>query len=186
MDNTINFKTMFCNGQINEISKYDVVVKGRIDDQVKDNKIFYIAASPADHRATFTGSGLPFYNQIQAFDGTPNVGIVEIKSDNTFEIKLMTPNSYTVGLGSVTVPPTLFVEYTDMSGAKKNISIKLSEGIPYRTLTYPLTPRPRNGATFYDSQFYLPVRSQEQILLDSSYPKTNIMPDNWFGMKPPQ
>jgi hypothetical protein len=98
MDNTINFKTMFCNGEIQKLSKYDIVIKGRIEDQVKDNKIFYIAAAPADHRATFTGSGLPFYNQIQAFEGTPNIGIVEIKQNNTFEIKLMTPNSYNVGL----------------------------------------------------------------------------------------
>ena len=185
MDNTVNFKTMFCNGQIKELSKYDIVVQGRIDEQVKDNKLFYIAASPADHRATFTGSGLPFYNQIQAFDNTPNVGIAEVNG-NSFEIRLMTPNSYMVGLGSVTIPPTVYIEYVDIHGETKNVSIKVSNGIPYRTLTYPLTPRPRIDATFYNSQFYLPVRSQEQILLDSGYPKTNEMPPNHFGLKPPQ
>jgi hypothetical protein len=37
---------MFCNGQIKEINKYDIIVKGIIEEQVKDNKIFYIAAAP--------------------------------------------------------------------------------------------------------------------------------------------
>lgn len=185
MDNSGNFKTMFCNGQIKELSKNDIIVKGTIEEQVKDNKIFYIAAAPADHRANYTGSGLPFYNQIQAFENTPNIGIINIGYNNTFEIKLLTPNSYMVGLGSVTIPPTLYIEFIDLNGKKKNISIKVSNGIPYRTLTYPLTPRPRENTTFYDSQFYLPVRSQEQILIDSGYPKINMMPLNHFGLKPP-
>jgi hypothetical protein len=185
MDNSSNFKTMFCNGQIKELSKYDIIVKGRIEEQVENNKIFYIAASPADHRANYSGSGLPFYNQLQAFDNTPNIGTLDVGYDNSFEIKLLTPNSYMVGLGSVTIPPTLYIEFVDLNGNKKDISIKVSNGIPYRTLTYPLTPRPRENATFYDSQFYLPVRSQEQILLDSGYPKTNNMPSNFWGLKPP-
>ena len=186
MDNSSNFKTMFCNGQIKELNKYDIIVTGTIEEKVKDNKILYIAATPADYRANYTGSGLPFYNQLQAFDNTPNIGIVDIGTDNSFEIKLLMPNSYMVGLGSVTIPPTLYIEFIDVNGKKKNISIKVSNGIPYRTLTYPLTPRPRDSPTFYDSQFYLPVRSQEQILLDSGYPKNNNMPNNHWGLKPPQ
>lgn len=181
----INFKTKLCNGQIKEVNRIDLKIKGHIEDFVKNKKIYYIAATPADFRANFSGSGLPFANQIQAFENTPNIGITEVDSDNTFEINLITPNSYMVGLGSVTIPPTLYIEYINKNNESKVITIKVSNGIPYRTLTYPLYPRPRIGAEFYDSQFYLPVRSQEQILRDASYPKVNIMPDNFFGTKPP-
>lgn len=186
MDQSIQFKEQNCNGRIEYIGRSDIKIIGRIDDTISDKRIFYIAAAPADHRATYTGSGLPFANQIQAFENTPNIGVVELKdSSNSFEIELMIPNSYMVGLGSVTIPPTLYLEYLDGERKVRRTEIKVSNGIPYRTLTYPMVPRPRAGADFYDSQFYIPVRSQEQILLDSAYPRTNVMPDNWFGSKPP-
>lgn len=182
----IEFKSDNCHGKIQYSGRNDIKVIGRINDTVSDKRVFYIAASPADHRATFTGSGLPFANQIQAFDNTPNVGMVELKGiDNSFEIDLMTPNSYIVGLGSVTVPPTLYLEYLDGERKVRRVSIKVSNGIPYRTMTYPMNPRARTGPEFYDSQFYIPVRSQEQILLDSAYPRMNVMPPNHWGLKPP-
>lgn len=185
MDNITNFQTMYCKGHIREVGKNDIKVKGRIEESVKNNKINYIAASPADHRATYTGSGLPFANQLQAFDNTPNIGEKTLGHDNSFEIDLMTPNSYMVGLGSVTIPPTLFIRYVNGEGEAKVVSIKVSDGIPYRTLTYPMVPRARSDVTFYDSQFYLPVRSQERILLEAGYPRVNKMPANHWGTKPP-
>jgi hypothetical protein len=176
---------MFCKGQIREVGKYDIQVRGRIEESVKDNTIWYTAASPADHRASYSGSGLPFANQLQAFDNTPNIGTYKLGPDNSFEIELMTPNSYMVGLGSVTVPPTLYIQYTTGNNEPKLITIKVSNGIPYRTLTYPMDPRAREGASFYDPQFYLPVRSQERILLEAGYPRVNMTPNNHWGTKPP-
>ena len=38
---------------------------------------------------------------------------------------------------------------------------------------------------FYKSLQTLPVRSQEQILRDSAYPKKNKMPKNFWGLTPP-
>lgn len=182
----VDFKSEGCNGKILYKGRNDIKIIGRIEDHLSDKRVFYIAAAPADHRATYTGSGLPFANQLQAFEGTPNVGVAEVNEhDNSFEIELMTPNSYIVGLGSVVVPPTLYLEYLDGDRKIRRTSIKVSNGIPYRMLTYPMVPRPRAGADFYDSQFYLPVRSQEQILLDSGYPRINVMPENHWGLKPP-
>jgi len=181
----MNFESTFCSGQINKINNYDIQVIGIINDSVKDNQLYYIAAAPADYKASYTGSGLPFYNQIQALSNTPNKGTVLLNNNNEFAINLLMPNSYMVGLGSVQIPPTLYISYEDNNNQKKEVSIELSESIPYRTLTYPLNPRPRQNATFYDSQFYLPVRSQEKILLSAGYPKTNETPDNWWGYKPP-
>ena len=30
----------------------------------------------------------------------------------------------------------------------------------------------------------MPVRSQEEIIMDSQYPKVNMMPNNHWGLKP--
>lgn len=172
---------MDCNVTI-ENNDYDLIVSGEIKDTVKNNTIYYIAANGPDRRASFTGSGLPFANQIQAFENTPNMGKVEL-IDNKFEIKLVTPNSYMIGLGSVTVPPTLFISYFNQEGIKKSLDIKVAEPIPYRSLTYPVNPRARKDATFYDSQFHLVPKTQEQILYDSSYPCDGRMYDNFWGMR---
>ena len=67
-------------------------------------------------------------------------------------------------------------------------TIKIDEGIPFRTLTHPSPPSelPRNSAMFYYCPgSKLPVRSQEQVLRDSEYPETNNMPKNFWGLKPP-
>lgn len=181
----ISFETLFCTGKINKITNNDITVIGEIKDYVKDGQIYYIAASPADHHASYAGSGLPFYNQIQAFDNTPNKGSIKLDSNNTFKIDLILPNSYMVGLGSVIIPPTMYIKYINKNNIKKIINIKLSEGIPFRHLTYPSGSKPRANVTFYDSQFNLPIRGQEQILIDSQYPKTNETPNNYWGLKPP-
>lgn len=178
---------MYCRGVIHQrkLGFYDLVVKGQIQDDVKDNKIFYIAAAGADRRASYMGSGLPFANQIQAFDNTPNVGQLKLDFDKSFEIPLVTPNSYMVGLGSVQIPPTLYVMYLRGDGEKRTVSIKVAEPIAYRLMTYPTDPRPRVDATFYDNQFKLVPKTQEQIFYDSVYPCDKVtLPDFW-GMKPP-
>lgn len=158
----------------------EFTVNGAIQNPVDDNKILYYAASPPDFRTTYTGSGLPFANQEQAFYNTPNKGIIELNNGN-FSIQLLYPNSYMVGLGTVTIPPTLYIEYLS-NGKKEEVSIKLSEGLPYRMLTYPSIGRARSGPEFYNED--LPIRTQEQILRDSGYPGVNITPDNYWGLKP--
>lgn len=186
----MSFESAYCNGIV-EHGEYDyqLVVKGVINEYVKDEKLYYIAAAPPDYRATFSGSGLPFASQVQAFQNTPNKGTVRIPAyGSKFEIKLMTPNSYYVGLGTVYVPPTLYLEYINQHGVKRNVSVKISDGIPYRSLTHPgpgQNSAPRANAMFYATQFGLPVRSQEQILRDSAYPQNNKMDPDFWGLKPP-
>jgi hypothetical protein len=183
----MEFETMYCRGIVNkrQFGHYDIEVSGRILDDVKDQTIYYIAAAGPDRRASYTGSGLPFANQIQAFDNTPNVGKVRLEFGNSFKIPLITPNSYMVGLGSVTIPPSLFITYLRPNDEKRTVTIKVGDSIPYRSLTYPLDPRPRYDATFYDSQFDLQVKTQEEIFYDSVYPCTGKMHSNFWGQKPP-
>lgn len=187
---SVTFESAYCYGTV-EPGEYDkqLVVKGRINEYIKNDKLYYLAACPPDYRATFSGSGLPFASQVQAFQNTPNKGYVKLPGyGSEFEIKIMTPNAYYVGLGTVYVPPTLYLEYVNQYGVKRNISVKLSDGIPYRSLTHPgpgQKTAPRANPMFYSTQFELPVRSQEQILRDSAYPDKNQMDSNFWGLKPP-
>lgn len=177
------FKSMYCDGDVvlSSPNATDIIVFGRIKETVSGTHIRYIAGNPPDYRATYTGSALPFASQAQAFDNTPNRGSVAL-IDNTFEIRLIYPNSYYIGLGTVIVPPTVYIYYTTHEGQERQIPIQISDGVPYRTLTYPSI---RKDAMFYGSGWSLPVRTQENILRDSGYPSMNTVDVNHWGLKPP-
>lgn len=160
---------------------------------VPDNAaaVSYIAASPAEHRASYSGSALPFYSEQQAFERTPNRGNAKVlggqagDSDGAiFSVRVQVPNAYYVGLGTVRVPPTLFVSYTS-HGRRYRGALKLADGTPFRTLTY---PQQRQDASFYATPPDRPVRSQPDILRASAYPAqsplTSCPPSFWSG-KPP-
>jgi hypothetical protein len=180
------FSAPTCNGNIERVST-KIVVKGTISDNVVDGRIRYVASAPIDRRSSFTGSGLPFANAQQAFDNTPNKGNIELRSNNTFEIKINEiPNSYYAGLGTVLVPPSVFIMYHDGNEIKK-MCIQIAEPIPYRMLTYPMSNTfARKDAQFYAGGFELPVRTQEQILLDSCYDVHVPMKENFWGLRPRQ
>ena len=80
------------------------------------------------------------------------------------------------------------VQFKVCDGDNNDISatyvINLGEGIPFRTLTWPKERNWNNGPMFYCNN-NLPVRTQEQILRDSSYPSTNVTPPNFWGKDPP-
>lgn len=147
----------------------------------------YVAAAPPDYRMSFSGSALPFANADQAFANTPNKGSVTVHSgSNTCTLELMMPNSYMVKLGTIQVPPTVFVSFIKANGQKQVVPVKLSEPVPFRMLTYPSGPftRPRVDAMFYDNPD-VPIGTQEQILRASAYPDVMKMPENFWGQKPP-
>jgi hypothetical protein len=129
---------------------------------------------------------MPYPNPEVAYDKTTNAGAV-YASGGKFSFRLKYPNSYYVGLGTVYVPPHVHIKVCGSGEGNKYTSIKLDEGIPFRTLTYPAPPseKPRISPMFY----YEPeqeVRSQETILRQSAYPTTNKMPSNFWGLKPPR
>jgi hypothetical protein len=162
---------------------HDIIVNGKIDVALKDRKIRYIAACPAEHLTNYSGSGLPYSSPAQAFENTPNQGTVEV-TNGKFRIPLRFPNSYYMNLGTDIVPPTVFLTYTTSEGKEIHDSIVISEGIPYRTLTYP-DKRKEQQQMFYKDGWAMPVRTQEQILRQSQYPAQNTMPRNHWGVKPP-
>ena len=146
----------------------------------------YWASSPATYSSNYSGSGLPFPNEDIAFENTPNRGMIEVKNCE-FTFSLNYPNSYYKNLGSLYIPPEVNIEIHDSNHKPINdpIKINLGEGIPFRTLTIPPKRNWNMGAMFYVNDKMPVVRTQYQILIDSAYPKENITPKNFWGLKPP-
>jgi hypothetical protein len=159
----------------------DIVVRGRLPAGADDGVVTYLAASPPDRRSSFSGSALPFADARQAFDRTPNRGQLQLGPDRDFEVRLKYPNAYYAGLGTVYVPPSLILEFV-RGGERMRSAVKISDGAPFRTLTY---PRLRTSASFYAPATAQPVATQEQILRASAYPATNKEPADFWGGKPP-
>lgn len=145
----------------------------------------YWASAPPTYSLSFAGSGLPYPNESTAFEKTPNLGVANIQGGK-FQFALEYPNSYYDNMQKTLIGPQVQFVFCDKDG--KNISethvAKLGNGIPFRSLTWPMKRDWNIGPLFYCNN-NLPVRTQEQILRDSGYPPTNVEPDNFWGKIPP-
>lgn len=186
------FKNKNENSFINnvEVSKNNdgsLLLYGTINKSFNVDKVYikYTAANPPTFSSNFSGSGLPFPNEDIAYDITPNRGVVEV-INKKFEIKIKYPNSYYINMGSEYVIPHVKIVIVDKNNnelADLKV-VYLGDGIPFRTLTWPVQRDWNKGSMFYKNS-NLPVRNQYQILLDSAYPKTNKIPNNFWGLMPP-
>jgi hypothetical protein len=177
------FETDACSGRI-EASRADIHLTLLFKDAVVDNTVEFLAPAPPDYRESFTGSGLPFANKAQAFSQTPNRGTAVITQGEA-HIHLLLPNSYYDDDGfDKLVAPYVDIMYKSALGPR-HFTIQLGNAVPYRSLTYPAA-RTRDGVMFYDGNWDLPVRTQEQILLASAYPEMNQEAPNFWGDKPRQ
>tara|TARA_B100000405_G_scaffold247306_1_gene180737 strand:+ start:4562 stop:5077 length:516 start_codon:yes stop_codon:yes gene_type:complete len=166
-----------------QVYKYetDFIVNGKFSEDIDGNIVEFIAASPADYRTSFSGSGLPYANKSQAYQNTPNSGTATVsKESKMFSIKISRPNAYYEN--DVLVSPYLLLLYSK-NGQENTLKIQLGETqFLYRTL------KREEG---YDEMFYSvddrEVKSQEKILRQSSYDyATNSRSTTGFwGSKPP-
>lgn len=189
------FEVAYCKGQVQAAKNKqeddgDLLVQFEITEPVDNNTVHWVAAAPMDRRASASGSGLPFYNAVQAFEGTPNRGASSADAQTgKYTVPLQMPNSYYTDLGAVLVPPTVFVSYTTGGGrTKRTAQIRVGNPVPFRTLTYPHKRACASGVGFYGGSsggWDLPVRTQEQVLRDSGYPRKDVVPDPFWGLKPP-
>lgn len=85
-------------------------VTGRAHPLPDDMQVRWIAASPPDRRTSFSGSGLPFASQEQAFHA-PQSGVRPVDPSGKFVIELEAPNSFHVGSSEHPVPPQVVVEW---------------------------------------------------------------------------
>ena len=164
------------------------IINGRLNGQLgvqsTVEKLFvkYSAANPPTYSSNFSGSGLPYPNIEVAFENTPNKGVVEIHN-MSFNFSIRYPNSYYKNMGTVHVKPhvkvLLFNDKNENIGEEK--ILYLGEGIPFRAISRNI----KNTSPLFYVNNNLPIRTQYQILLDSAYPSTNTVPNNFWGSMPP-
>lgn len=150
------------------------------------SKLFvkYSAANPPTYNSSFSGSALPFPTETVAFENTPNKGSVEVVN-NKFVFSLRYPNSYYKNMGNIYVSPNVKIIVVNEKNevVSDEVVLNIGEGVPFRTLTWPKSRNWNEGPLFYSNQ-NLPIRTQNQILLDSAYPKKNNTPNNFWGTMP--
>lgn len=159
-----------------------LLITGNIKKSNGKYYIKYVAPNPPTYSSNFSGSGLPYPNENIAFENTFNKGIVPVKN-GIFSFKINYPNSYYKNMGTIYVNPhvkvLLFNDKNENIGKEK--ILYLGEGIPFRSLSRNI----KNTSPLFYINNNLTVRSQYQILLDSAYPSTNTVPNNFWGSMPP-
>ena len=173
------FDSDTCSGVI-DASRADVSLVLRFKEPVLNDMVEYLAPSPPDYRGSFSGSGLPFANKQQAYQGTPNKGTANVVNGEALVI-LNLPNSYYDDFSTL-VEPYVDVFYMTVAHQDRHLTIRLGNRVPYRSLD---VPPARTDPMFYSKGWSMPVRTQEQILLDAQYPAKNKMADDFWGLKPP-
>lgn len=182
------FDKYTCEGSYVYAGDGEILIEGKLKENIPNTNIFFWAPCPPDYRQSYSGSGLPFANPQMAFENTPNTGNVFADKNGFFRFRIRLPNSYYVGLGTVYRPPQVQIRVRNEKRDSTH-TIDLGDGIPFRMLTYPPPPNtaPRCSPLFYNQRYKLPdARTQEQILRDSGFPKTNKMPANFWGLAIPQ
>jgi hypothetical protein len=176
-----------CKVKLQKVKNGGVSVTGLVDiNVISNNKGVYVkfwAPSPADEGQSFN-SGLPFPNKEIAYDGTENIGIVNVEG-NSFKFFIKYPNSYYADLGMKYIEPEArFRLYNNKGKRISNIYIvKLGSGIPYRTLNH----HDKHDELFYSkNKSNSKIRTQAQILTQSSYHyKPSQRNGSFWNNKPP-
>lgn len=180
------FNENICKGMIYNEGSGNILIKGTVESNEENPNVIFWAPNPPGRSASYSGSGLPFANAMMAYENTKNKGMVKA-INKEFSFRIRYPNSYYALLGTLYVPPVVNIKVCDSLNQNKYETIKIDDGIPYRLLTHPSPPSKNdyNSPLFYYEE-EKEIRSQEQILRDSAYPKENKTPDNWWGLKPPK
>lgn len=160
----------------------EYTVKG-YNEAYGNKKILFWAANPPTYVNSYTGSGLPYPNSDIAYENTTNKGVTTCR-DGHYSFKLQFPNAYYKGLGTVYVEPCYHIQ---VCGETEVTTISIGHGVPFRMMTYPASKVPSASRT--TPLFYLnsatKLRTQEQILRDSTFPAKNEVPTDFWGLRPP-
>lgn len=180
------FEKYPCTGEILDNGNGNLVIRGTVKSKTPNPLITFWAPNPPNYRTSYSGSALPYPNPTIAYENTPNQGSI-YATNRQFEVKIKYPNSYYSGMGNIYMQPHIHFKVCEDGCNSEVYSIKLGEGTPFRLLTYPSPPEtaPRCSSMFYYGRDRQPVRTQEQILVDSAYPTENKMPKNFWGLAIP-
>lgn len=172
-----------CEGIVLDSGDGEFIVKGHVNSLTSAPTVIFWAPNPPTYSSSYTGSGLPYPNSEIAYENTPNKGAV-VAQGGHFKFRVRYPAAHYAGLGSVYLEPYVNIKICESGSTGKIQQIKLGNGIPFRSLTYPpIQPntRPRKNVMFYSGRSKLPMRTQEQILRASGFPESNKMPENFWG-----
>ena len=180
------FDKQISNGIVSYQGNGDLEIRGTLTNSNPQTMLYFWAAAPATTGISFSGSGMPYPDPSTAYDRTPNKGVIPV-SNGQFSISIKSPNAYYIGLGSLYIPPHVNFKVSTPGQPDQQFSVQVSDGIPFRMLTYPAPPtkKPRISPLFY-LEPEKGARSQEAILRTSAYPGSNSMPDNFWGDRPPR
>ena len=76
------FEKMDCKGVVINAGEGDVVVQGEVKSKTSDPTIMFWAPNPPTWSQSYSGSGLPYHDSIQAYQQSPNVGAVKAVNRN--------------------------------------------------------------------------------------------------------
>lgn len=159
----------------------------RLEVTLKDKRcetiLAYSAAKPPDYRQSYTGSALPFPDAQIAYQNSPNVGKIKMVGNNV-SFKIHVPNSYYSHVGTRLILPHVRIDLMDMNkNSYSSEIIELGEIAPFRMLSYPSIPVPRDSPNFYSREHLTTARTQEEILRSSGY-TLKTPPNFWNGGVP--
>jgi hypothetical protein len=139
---------------------YEATVTGQALPLPDNRKIEWIAASPPDRRTSFSGSGIPFASEEQAFGGAAQRGVADVSETGHFSVTVMAPNSYHVRSSEAPLAPRLFV-FWEAECASHKMAIPIPDAsVPGRSLRDPVTELDVS---------YPDVQTQERYLRSSAY-----------------
>lgn len=124
---------MKCTYNIKKINN-DLEISGIFEEEIDNNTLYYVAASPPDYRASFSGSALPYKSKTQAYENTPNHGSVILKN-NTFTFNIMNPNTYYDDFSNTLNPSYVLLNY-QFNGQDKILKIILNNTLNNKSLTH--------------------------------------------------
>ena len=174
---------------INDNKNKLYIVNGHINHKglFSTGKLFikYSAANKPTYNRSFAGSALPYPTEEIAFQNSSNIDMVPVV-DNKFSFNLVYPNSYYTNMGTEYVPPQVKIVLINSKNEEvsKPQIVPLGDGTPFRTLTWSDKRDWNKGSDFYYNN-NLPVIDQYNIIVKSEYPRTNRVPNNFWGKRPP-
>ena len=169
-----------CKGKL-ETSVESIKISGKVS-VANAKKLYFKGPASPDYITSFTGAGLPYATRAMAYENTNIKGSIELPLSGEFEFNIKYPNAYYTNVGTDYQNPELLLDVEKNDGTKVSYLLKLGPGPPFRTLRH---DKNRTSPLYYDGRELLEITTQEQLLRNSGYPETNVMPSNFWGKSVP-
>lgn len=141
---------------------------------VPDGQVAFQIAMPADHRTSFSGSGLPFPSFHHAFN--PCQSGHAVRDGGAFTLPARHPNVYLESSGRAGEPRARLVYTTMGTRIDEWVPISGVRTVRHRALGHDVH---RTSPLYYESRG-LVVRSQERILREGAFGHVSV-PETDFG-----